>query len=264
MPSIQPIRLAYGPEPAQCGDLYLPGGEGPHPVLIVIHGGRWQASSSLNGIAAACASLAEGGLAVWNVEYRRLGIPGGGWPGTWRDVAVAADFLGTVAAQHRLNMDQVVSLGHSAGGPLALWLAARHRVSPDSELYQARPQRMIGAISSAGVNDLRQAHARGMGEGVLDELLGGGPEQFPERYASVSPPDLLPFDIPQLMIHGTSDTMVSLAVSEEHQRAATAAGDTATLVIIPGADHFQIRDPASPHWAPARAAILDFCQSLWR
>jgi acetyl esterase/lipase len=254
-----PIRFEYGQAPEQFADLYPPDGNGPHPVLVVIHGGRWQMSSSLNGIAAASASLAEGGLAVWNVEYRRLGIEGGGWPGTWEDVATAADHLKGLASDYGLDLTRVVSLGHSAGGPLSLWLAGRHRLASGDPLYRADPVRLIGVISSAGVNDLRAGHARNMGEGVLNDLLGGGPDRFEERYASVSPPDLLPYGVPHLLIHGTRDQMVEISVSEAHLRAAQAAGDSAELVTIPGADHFQIRDPASPYWAPAREAILRFC-----
>src|SRR5689334_21796387 len=97
---IEPIRIAYGQEREQFADLYLPTSEGPHPVLVVIHGGRWQSSSSLNGIASACASLAEDGMATWNVEYRRLGIAGGGWPGTWEDVASATDHLNKIASEY--------------------------------------------------------------------------------------------------------------------------------------------------------------------
>ena len=259
---IEPIRIEYGQEREQFGDLYLPEGDGPHPVLVVIHGGRWQMSSSLNGIAAACASLAEGGLAVWNVEYRRLGIDGGGWPGTWEDVAVATEHLKSLASEYALDLNRVVSLGHSAGGPLSLWLAGRHRLASTNPLYRTNTVRLVGVISSAGVNDLRAGYARNMGEGVLNDLLGGGPDQFEERYASVSPPDLLPFGVTQLLIHGTQDTMVDLSVSEEHLRAAQASGDSAELVTIPGADHFQIRDPASPYWKPAREAILRFCQEV--
>jgi acetyl esterase/lipase len=257
---VEPIRIEYGQEREQFADLYLPRGGGPHPVLVVIHGGRWQSSSSLNGIAAACESLAEGGLAAWNVEYRRLGIPGGGWPGTWEDLAAATDHLKDIASEYSLDLNRVVSLGHSAGGPLSLWLAGRHRLPAGNPLHRADAVPLIGAISSAGVNDLRSAYSRNMGEGVLNDLLGGGPDRFEERYASVSPPDLLPFGVPQLLIHGTRDTMVDLSVSEEHLRVARAAGDSAELVTIDGADHFQIRDPASPYWKPAREAILRFCE----
>jgi acetyl esterase/lipase len=241
---IEPIRIEYGREREQFADLYLPSREGRHPVLVVIHGGRWQMSSTLNGIAAACGSLAEGGLAVWNLEYRRLGIAGGGWPGTWEDVAAATDYLRTFASKYSLDLNRVVSF----------------RLDSTNPLYRADGVRVIGAISSAGVNDLRAGYVRNMGEGVLNDLLGGGPDKFEERYASVSPPDLLPYGVPQLLIHGTKDSMVDLSVSQEHLRAAHGAGDSAELVTIPDADHFQIRDPASPYWEPAREAILRFCQ----
>lgn len=255
-------RITYGNEPDQFGDLRVPAGPGPHPVVMVLHGGRWQASVTLGGISPACASLAEQGVAVWNVEYRRLGIEGGGWPGTWQDVAAAADALRSFAAEHRLDPSRVVVLGHSAGGPLALWLAGRHRLPSTNALFRENPLALRGAISMAGVNDLRTAWARNMGEGVLNELLGGGPQAFPERYASTSPPDLLPFGIPQLLVHGTADTMVDVSVSQDYARAAQSRGDDARVVLLDGADHFQIRDPATSAWPRVRDAVTEFCREV--
>lgn len=196
---------------------------------------------------------------MWNIEYRRLGIPGGGWPGTWQDVGAAADHLRVLANDYPIDLGRVSSLGHSAGGPLSLWLGARHRLSRESELWVEDPLTVVGVISSAGVNDLRAGFARNVGEGALSELLGGGPDVHPDRYASVSPPDLLSFGKPQLLIHGLADTMVDVSVSQDYERLARAAGDSVRLVTIPGADHFQIRDPATVYWAPACAAILEFC-----
>lgn len=255
-------RIPYGPESEQFGDLHIPAGDGPHAVLIVLHGGRWQASVTLGGIAPAAASLAEHGLAVWNVEYRRLGTPGGGWPGTWEDVAAAAEKLRALAPEHHLDLDRVVSLGHSAGGPLSLWLAGRHRLPNSSPLFQSDPLRLRGAISMAGVNDLRAAWTSNMGEGVLNELLGGGPDAYEERYASTSPPDLLPFGVPQLLVHGELDETVAPSVSQNYAAEARSRGDDARVAMIDGADHFQIRDPATRGWPPVRDAVVAFCREV--
>ncbi len=250
------VRLAYGCEPSQFGDLRLPTGSGPHAVLMVIHGGRWQANVTLDGIAAACASVTDAGVATWNVEYRRLGIDGGGWPGTFQDVASALDHLRSLAREYSLDLDRVVALGHSAGGPLALWLAGRYKIPAGDPLHSPNPLRPMSVISSAGVNDFRRAYETGMGEGVMVELLGGAPEQVPDRYATTSPVDLLPLGVPQLLIHGTADDMVNHADSERYRDLAAAAGDQVRLVSVPGSNHFGIRDPQTPFWALAREAIL--------
>src|SRR5579872_5792979 len=132
-------RLRYGPDPLHFGDLRLPGGTGPHPVVVMVHGGFWRARFNLEYAGHLCAALAALGIATWNVEYRRLGDTGGGWPGTLLDVAAAADHLRTLAAPYHLDLSRVVAMGHSAGGHLALWLAARRRRWPRSWRWPAWP-----------------------------------------------------------------------------------------------------------------------------
>jgi acetyl esterase/lipase len=258
-----PIRYSYGQDSEeQFADLYLPEGHGPHPVLIVIHGGGFLANRSLDGIAPACAALAERGLAVWNVEYRRVGNEGGGWPGTWEDLASAADLLREIEGQHDLDLRRVVALGHSAGTSLAYWLAARRRLPWESQLYCDAPLPIIGAISCAGGLDSRAAFAYSVDGGIWKYLLGGSPDEVPERYATTSPRDLLPLGVPQLLIHGTADQVVHMSWSTSYFKIASAAGDPVRLITIDNGDHLGIRDPASEYWHPSRDAILDFCAEV--
>ena len=149
-------RIAYGPEPRQFGDLRMPAGEGPHPVVIGIHGGYWRVRYDLNHFGHACSALTAAGFATWNIEYRRTGEPGGGWPGTFQDVAAAADFLRVLAPQYNLSLDHALSLGHSAGGHLAFWLAGRHTIASDSPIFTPNPLPLSGAVALAGAVDLRR------------------------------------------------------------------------------------------------------------
>ena len=130
-------RIAYGPGPQQFGELRLPDGAGPHPVVIVVHGGCWLAEYDLGYMSSLAAALTADGVATWSIEYRRVGDDGGGWPGTFDDVGAAADHLREIAAEHELDLERVVAVGHSAGGHLALWLAARHGLSVDGGLRGA-------------------------------------------------------------------------------------------------------------------------------
>jgi len=163
LPCVPPQHTyAYGPEASQFGHLYLPPGRGSRPVILVIHGGCWQAEYGLLPMSALCSALAGEGLAVWNLEYRRLG-DGGGWPATFHDVAAGADFLRTIAASHELDLDRLVALGHSAGGHLALWLAGRHRLPAGSELASAMNFAAAPAVVSSAVRPSRFPNAIGKG-----------------------------------------------------------------------------------------------------
>ncbi|HEX7064752.1 MAG TPA: alpha/beta hydrolase [Bacillales bacterium] len=147
-------RISYGDNENQFGDLRLPEGEGPYPVAIVIHGGFWRARFSLGIMARFCEELTNGGLATWNIEYRRVGQEGGGWPGTLRDAAQATDYLRRIGSDYMLDLNRVVTIGHSAGGHLALWLGGRHQLPATSPFYSGNPLPLKGAVSLAGVNDL--------------------------------------------------------------------------------------------------------------
>lgn len=173
-------RIAYGDDEFQFGELYAPEGRGPHAVAIVIHGGYWRARYDLRHIGHFCVALAKEGIACWSLEYRRLGNKGGGFPGTFEDVRTGAMHLATIAKERSLDMKRVVATGHSAGGHLALWLA-KQGVVP-----------LKGIVLLALVADLRAAWELKLSNNVVEDLLGGSPEQVPERYRAASPMEMVP------------------------------------------------------------------------
>lgn len=249
-------RLPYGADPSQFGDVRLPIGDGPFPVVVAVHGGFWRDRYDLEYLGHLCAALATEGIATWNIEYRRLGQPGGGWPGTLLDVAAALDYLATLAAGLPLDLARVVTVGHSAGGQLAFWLAARRRLQSGSSLFSPTPLSVVGAVSVGGVVDLNMGWEMALSDRVVEQFLGGAPDTVPERYADVSPRALLPFGVPQALVHGTHDESVPLAISAAYQTAATAAGDSARLHALDGVDHFDPVDPLSDAWAVTRDTIV--------
>ena len=259
---IKPLRLAYGPAPLQFGDLYVPNIPGAYPIVILIHGGYWRARYGLDLMNSLAEDLAKRGYAAWNIEYRRVGNPGGGWPGTFLDVALATDFLRKLAPSYKLDLQRVVPIGHSAGGHLALWLAARPRIplfvnnsqlagsqQPGDNEETATPHMLAGAISLAGVIDLEMAWRLHLSNGAVVELLGGSFADVPERYAAASPAAMLPLGVPQVLIHGTNDDNVPLQVSQAYTNAARAANDPVTYIELAGVDHFDVIDPHSHAWA---------------
>jgi acetyl esterase/lipase len=215
-------------------------------MVVVIHGGFWRAPYDHTLMTALCAALAAHGAAAWNVEYRRIGDRGGAWPGTLLDVGAAADHVRVLARDHALDATRVVALGHSAGGHLATWLAARSRLAPGSALYAPDPLPLRAALSQAGVVDLTRAYELGLSINAVEQLLGGTPAAVPERYAAASPQALLPLGAPVVLLHGTADDTVPFAMSADYARAAQAAGDAVTLVPFPGAGHYELIDPATP------------------
>lgn len=245
-----PQRLAYGDDPSQVGDLHLPAGGGTVPVVVVVHGGYWRAQYGLELGTPLAADLANRGVAAWNVEYRRVG-DGGGWPATLADVAAAVDALAgpvAAAAPGRLDLADVRAVGHSAGGHLATWAASRHRL-PAGAPGADPAVRLTRVVSQAGVLDLVAADRDGLGGGATAALLGGSAAAVPERYALASPVALLPSGVPVTCVHGDADSTVPLGQSRAYVDAARAAGDACELVVVPGADHFAVIDPATPAWA---------------
>jgi acetyl esterase/lipase len=258
---IKPLRLKYGSEPLQFGDLYVPESPGTYPTVILIHGGYWRAHYGLDLMNDLAEDLAKRGYAAWNIEYRRVGDPGGGWPGTLLDVALATDYLRKLAITYSLNLQKVVPIGHSAGGHLAFWLVARPRIPlfvHNSELINtlhagddkeiATPLMLAGAISLAGVVDLEIAWKLNLSNGAVIELLGGSFTDVPERYLATSPAAMLPLGVPQVLIHGTSDDSVPLEVSQAYANAARAVNDAVTFIVLDGVDHFEVIDPHSKAW----------------
>ena len=248
-------RIAYGRDPLQFGELRVPKSGGPHPLAIVVHGGCWLAkigtmdarAVAIDNMRPAAAALAGAGIATWNIEYRRLGNDGGGWPGTFNDVANAADFVRTLARQHRLDLSRVVSIGHSAGGHFALWLAARPKLAPTSELYSKDPLKLAGVVDLDGPGDLKATiplQQPVCGSPVITDLVGGSPEQRPERYHDGSPIELLPLKVPVDFYAGR----MFASHAAPFEAAAKRAGDTVRTTVLADAGHFVFIDPQSDVW----------------
>jgi acetyl esterase/lipase len=207
---------------------------------MLIHGGFWRVGWDRTLMTPLAADLAGRGIAAWNVEYRRVGQEGGGWPGTLQDVAAAIDLLATF---EDVDSRRVVTCGHSAGGHLALWLAARGRLT--AEMPGAAPSVLpVAAVAQAGVCDLERAWHDDLGGGAVAALLGPVAE-WPERYASASPAALAPLGVPQLLVHGSADDVVPASQSREH----AGRDPGAELVEVEGADHFDVIDPGHSAWS---------------
>ncbi|MDO8836891.1 MAG: alpha/beta hydrolase [Vicinamibacterales bacterium] len=248
-------RIAYGPEPSQFGDLRMPVGPGPHPVVVFIHGGCWMAEYDLLHTNSFTAALAAEGIAVWSLEYRRVGEAGGGWPGTMEDVARGADHLRVVARQYAVDLTRVAVAGHSAGGHLALWVGARGRVPAGSGLPTVNPLKVTGVVALAAISDLAAAVSQSVCDDAASQLMGGLPAAYPLRYQAASPAELLPLGVRQFLVHGARDTVVPLAMAEAHRTRAAAAGDRVTLTVIPDAGHVELVAPRSIAWTAVLAAI---------
>ncbi len=248
--------FSYGPHRSQRADLHLPVGPGPHPVIVVIHGGSWSVRYGRIVMRGLVGDLVRRGWAAWNIEYRRIGN-GGGWPATFADVAAAIDLLPELRAP--LELDTVNVLGHSAGGHLALWAAGRERLPAGAPGYiDGEPRvRLRRVIAQAGVCDLAGAYRRWRG-GAARALMGGGPDEVAERYAVGDPMRLLPLSMPALLVHGTLDETVSVELSRSYERAALAAGGDVEVVEIPGeaGRHRAHIDPRSQAWAAVTRRLV--------
>jgi acetyl esterase/lipase len=252
-------RIAYGPGLQQYGELWVPATPGPHPVAIVIHGGCWSAEYGEAHIRPVCAALARDGVAAWCLEYRRVGDEGGGWPGTFEDVARGADHLRAIAGERHLDLGKVIAVGHSAGGHLALWLAARHRLPATDALRGASPLVLRGVVGLAPIPDLARAAADHVCGDAVEELLGGPPAAQASRYGEASPLSLLPLGVPQRVVHGRGDRIVPFAQSERYVAAAATKGDDARLVAVEEAGHFDLIAPIarSSAWLAVRRAVRE-------
>jgi acetyl esterase/lipase len=252
-------RIPYGADPLQFADLWLPSGRGPFQVVILIHGGCWQSSvAGADLMAFAADDLARRGLAVWNIEYRGVDRPGGGYPGTFQDVADAADALPASAVRYGLKTDKVVAMGHSAGAHLALWLAARPRLPLASPLHAAAPLPIAGVVSLGGLPDLAEARdgpEQGCGRAVIDSLVDLHERPTPGAYADTSPPELAPLGVPQALIAGALDPIAPPHFSQAYAQRTRARGDHPTVTVVPDQGHFDLIAPETPAWAAAVKAL---------
>lgn len=262
-------RIAWGDHPEARGELFLPAGAGPHPVVVLVHGGCWLSIADAGYVSHLARALTGAGRAVWSLEFRRIDQDGGAWPGILEDVAAGADHLRRLARDHPLDLDGVVAMGHSSGGHLALWLAARGGLPADGpggpRLRGEDPLAVAAVVGVAAIADLDEFHGRrdrGCGADIVPRLLGGEPADVGGRLDLTSPARRLPLGVPQLLITGVLDT----TVPPEHGRAwaalARAAGDPVRLLEVAGAGHFE---PVAPWTAPFAALwpdVLAFLTTL--
>jgi len=201
--------------------------------------------------------LATKGFATWNIEYRRLSDPGSGYPGTFQDVGAAIDKLRDLEPIYKLDLKRVVTVGHSAGGHLGVWASARPKLPLAEPTRGVNPLPIRAAISLAGVLDLEESLDLDVCSDTAAKLVGGLPADLPARYALVSPKRLLPIGVPQVLIHGTADTLVPFVMSEHYVQAAKAAGEPSILLVpIEGGDHFAVIDPKTAMWSAVETAII--------
>ena len=240
----------YGDLPRQKGEWWLPPGapEGLLPTVVLVHGGYWRSRYDPSLEVAVAADLAARGSLVWNVDYRPSDSP---WPATLTDAAAAYDALATGRYADRVDPSRVSVVGHSAGGHLALWLAARDRLPPGAPGGPRTGPAVAAVVAQAPVAALADGARLGLGDGAVQVLLGGGPDDVPDRYAVADPVALLPTGVPTACVHAAGDDLVPISQSETF---VAAAGHVARLVRVPGA-HFEHLDPASAACAAMRAAL---------
>ena len=259
-------RIAYDKEPLQFGELRLPDGAGPFPIAILVHGGCWSAKlenlpesvTSFELLRPVAAALAKAGIASWNIEYRRLGNAGGGWPGTYLDISRATDLLRELAPRYHLDVKQAVAIGHSSGGQLAFWLAARRKLPKSSLLYTNSPLPLKGVVSVDGPPDLeadRAIEKSVCGGPVITQFLGGTPAQFPNRYREGSASGLLPIGVRQELLLAGKHGEEWIELFKEYVAAAEKAGDLVHMPTMEGAGHFDGINPQAPAWETVMASV---------
>ncbi len=247
-------QISYGKDPLQFGHLRLPSSQGPHPLVILIHGGCFLAQYDLEHTGPASEALTELGFAVWSLEYRRVGNPGGGWPGTFLDIARGTDFVRGLAAEYSLDVNQVITMGHSAGGHLALWAAARHRLPPSSPLYLPNPLIPKGVVALGSVPTLEMLHKEQACGAVVNKLMGGSPLAVPERYSHAAPAHLFPLGVPQILINGRFDESW-FRFGKAYFDQAQQAGEDIRFIVAPESGHFEVIMPASSTWPIVTGAL---------
>lgn len=250
-PSPEVVR--YGSRRAQVAELWRPRStREPSPVVVLLHGGFWRTVYTKRLMHRLAADIARRGWAAWNVEYRRMGFGGGGggWPSTLCDVAAALDHLRGIGG---VDLERVAVCGHSAGGQLALWAASRNGLQPcvgGAMPPPGGPLPVRSAVALAGVVDLVDAARLGLGRGAIQRFLGGEPEDQPDRYAAASPASLRP-EVDQLVVHGTADAVVPLAMSERYVAERRSSGAPVALATLHGVGHSSLIDPNGAGWRAA-------------
>jgi acetyl esterase/lipase len=250
--------FAYGSAPSQYAELFRPAGAGPFPVAVLVHGGCWTVvSGGITQLRNLAGALAAQGIAVWNVEYRRVDEPGGGYPGTYQDIDAALDLLGTKADAEHLDLGRIVAIGHSAGGQLVQWIAGRERIPASSPLFRMRPLPVRQIISLGGLADLRNERELIKNSCGRDTAqLAGTPDSArPDVFADTNAAELMPNGSHTVLINGEFDTVAPPRVAHAYAARARAAGDAASVVVLPGASHYDEVAASSPSFKLVLPAI---------
>ncbi len=253
-------QIPYGSDPLQHVDLWLPPGDGPHPVVVMVHGGCWQTSvADATLMDYAAADLRSHGIAVWNIEYRGVDRPGGGYPGTFSDVAAAADALVAQASFYHLRLARVVGFGHSAGGHLALWLAVRGGIAASSSLHAQHPLPLAAVISAGGLPDLAAAMVPPgdtCGADAVQRLIGVPSAARPNVLSDTSPPEMPPFAAQQILINAADDRIAPPAFAAAYAYRAKRHGLKVATQTIADEGHVELISPGSASWSAARRTIM--------
>jgi acetyl esterase/lipase len=255
---------AYGPAPSQYAELFIPAGTGPFPVAVLVHGGCWTKQfGGITQLRNMAGALRARGIAVWNVEYRRVDETGGGYPGTYQDINAALDLLAARAPASSLDLQRIVAVGHSAGGQLVQWIAGRDRIAASSPLYQARPLSVRSVVSLGGLADLRseQALIKSSCERDMVDLTGLPSATRPDVFSDANAAELMPNGSHTVLVTGELDTVSPPRVAHDYAARALKAGDRAEVVILPGASHYDEVAATSAAWPTVLQVIETVLQS---
>ena len=254
-------KIAYGKDALQYGELWLPPSSSrePYPVVVLIHGGCWRADLPGPELVAILADdLRNQGAAVWSLTYRRVGHPGGGYPGTFRDVADGVAHLREMATKYKLDVTRAVVTGHSAGGHLALWVAAQERIPLGSPLKGDQLVNFKAVVGIAAIPDLAhfaRAGAHACGENTVAQLVDEATRKN-APFRDTSPSEMLPLGVKQILIHGVFDGIVPPAIGLRYQVQAKAKGENIELIALENAGHFELVAPWTPAGKIVAATIL--------
>jgi acetyl esterase/lipase len=242
-------RITYGSDSNQFVDLRIPATPPPHPVVFFIHGGYWRSQYDLTHAGHVCQALKNAGIATWNVEYRRVGNPGGGWPGTFEDIRSACRALQEHGEDKdpQFDLKRLCVAGHSAGGQLALCLAAHEKS-------------VARVFSLAGVLDLRRAWELHLSNDAAAQFLGGSPKEVPEHYREASPAEQA-ISATQKLIHGTADTSVPYEIGQSYAERKKKSSEKVELITLPNIGHFEIVDPSSAVWSKVLGVFVSLTRT---
>jgi acetyl esterase/lipase len=244
--------IAYGDDPLQFGELRLPEGDGPFPVVVLFHGGCWMSEYDIAHSRKLAAAFPAAGIATWSLEYRRIGDPGGAWPGTFDDAEAGYAHLSELLEPYGLDRERVIIAGHSAGGHLALWIAQRiEELAPSGVV---RPRGVLGLAPAPDLEFLYEHRTCGNAAGLL---MGGSPEEFPERYAYGSVKNRIPQATPQIAVIGKYDEMWR-PVGVHYATAAMQQGVPIEVIDAQESGHFEMIAPDTSTWP----LVLDAAQRL--